>query len=212
MKNIANIREEFNKGQITKDLLNENPLEQFELWLKEAIESECLHPTALNLATVDSQNRPNSRVVLLKDVTDKGFVFFTNYQSQKGNELASNNYASINFFWGELERQVRINGKVEKVSDRDSIEYFQSRPRESRLGALASPQSQVVADDNALIETFETLKKKYKGQIVPRPSHWGGYVVRPDQIEFWQGRANRMHDRFRYTLNANTWLIQRLAP
>ncbi len=212
MKNIANIREEYHIGFLNREQLKDDAIEQFKQWLNEAIASECLHPTAFNLATVDSQLRPNNRIVLLKEVNENGFVFFTNYQSQKGKELESTGFASLNFFWGELERQIRIGGMVEKLSAGLSDEYFHSRPRESQLGALVSPQSQVVHDDDALDQRYKELDLQYQGKIIPRPEHWGGYIVKADNIEFWQGRTNRMHDRYKYTRQDGSWLIQRLAP
>lgn len=212
MNKLADIRSEYNKGFLSREQLNDDPIVQFKHWLEEAVESNCLNPTALTLATVDARQRPSNRIVLLKEVNQRGFVFFTNYLSKKGEDLEASEYACLNFFWGELERQVRISGKVKKVSDQLSDDYFHSRPRESQIGALVSPQSQVVPDDDALQVKYKELDKAYAGKTIPRPAHWGGYVVVPDDIEFWQGRANRMHDRYRYTKVGQAWCIDRLAP
>lgn len=209
---LANIREEFTKGKLHRSDLAKDPIAQFNKWMNEALQAECLHPTAMALATVDADQRPNNRIVLLKEVNEQGFVFFTNYESRKGSELKEQPYACINFFWGELERQVRISGKVKKVSDEQSDAYFQSRPRESRLGALASPQSQKIENGDSLLQNYQNLKTKFEGKTIPRPAHWGGYVLTPDAIEFWQGRASRMHDRFLYSLENNEWTIDRLGP
>ncbi|MCU4174707.1 pyridoxamine 5'-phosphate oxidase [Carboxylicivirga sp. N1Y90] len=212
MKKLSDIREHYNKGNLLRSELLDDPYLQFDLWMKQAIDSECLHPTAVNLATVDSQLRPSTRIVLLKEVSDEGFVYFTNYKSQKGSELEQSSFACLNFFWAELERQVRISGEVKKVEPAKSDEYFQSRPRESQLGAWASEQSSLVKTSEDLQARYNELEKQYEGKNIPRPEHWGGYVLMPNKIEFWQGRSNRMHDRYLYTLEANTWKIEQLAP
>ncbi len=212
MNKLADIRNEYIKGELHKENLQASPIEQFNTWLHEALEAQCMEPTAVTLATVDEENMPNCRIVLLKDVNPDGFVFFTNYASQKGRELFATNKAALNFFWPELERQVRIRGLIEKVSAQHSDEYFQSRPRESQLGAWASNQSEVVANSDELERNYTQLQSQYDGNTIPRPKHWGGYVVKPISIEFWQGRANRMHHRFQYLKEDGNWTIRQLAP
>ncbi|WP_430814163.1 pyridoxamine 5'-phosphate oxidase [Carboxylicivirga sp. RSCT41] len=212
MNKLANIREHYHKGALKRSELHKDPFEQFNTWMDEAIKAECNLPTAVTLATVSKDGMPNCRIVLLKEVCDGGFVFFTNYNSEKGMELNTSNKAALNFFWTELERQVRIRGTVERVASQKSDEYFQSRPRESQLGAWASDQSEVVNDNQELMEKYSQLELKYKDEMIPRPEHWGGYVVKAQSIEFWQGRANRMHDRFQYKLENDNWTIRQLAP
>ncbi|MBR8534755.1 pyridoxamine 5'-phosphate oxidase [Carboxylicivirga sediminis] len=212
MNKLADIRKEYTKGYLQKENLKTSPFQQFNDWLQEALIAQCNEPTAVTLATVDKDLMPNCRIVLLKDVHSDGFVFFTNYNSQKGQELSATNKAALNFFWPELERQVRIRGTIKKVPSLKSDEYFQSRPRESQLGAWASNQSQVVDSSQQLTNQFEQLKKQYEDQSIPRPLHWGGYLLEPISIEFWQGKANRMHDRFQYRLEDNNWIIRQLAP
>ncbi len=212
MKDISKIRQQYNKGQLGSNDLKVNPFDQFKSWLNEAVQSQCLEPTAMTLSTVSADGRPSSRIVLLKEVNDSSFNFFTNYNSQKGLNMNSNAYVALNFFWPELERQVRIEGRVEKLSASESDSYFKSRPRESQLGAWASSQSEIVHDDEELEVLYKTVEKKFEGQNVIRPSYWGGYAVHPTAIEFWQGRANRMHDRFSYKKCDESWLITRLAP
>lgn len=212
MNQFASLREEFTKGSLKRDDLMPNPLDQFGIWMQQAIESRCLHPNAVSLGTVSEDGMPNVRIVLLKDFGDEGFVFYTNYDSQKGQELTHNPMACLNFFWGELERQVRINGRIIKTSSKDSDLYFQSRPRLSQLGAMASPQSNVLNNENVLEETYRELLIQFGDKPIMRPNHWGGYVLIPDKMEFWQGRANRLHDRFRYSKKDQKWKIERIAP
>lgn len=211
MNNLGNIREHYHNGSLSRSELHNNPFEQFNSWMDEAIKAECKQPTAVTLATVSKDGMPNCRIVLLKEVYDGGFVFFTNYNSEKGLEL-KNKKAALNFFWPELERQVRIRGTVEKVSSEKSDEYFQSRPRESQLGAWASNQSELVNNSNELLDNYSQLELKYKDDFIPRPAHWGGYIVLAQTIEFWQGRDNRMHDRFQYIYKNDDWTIRQLAP
>ncbi len=212
MVNISDIRKHYNQGQLYIHELDENPIHQFQTWLKLALDSKCNEPTAMVLSTVSRENKPSSRVVLLKEIAQGGFTFFSNYQSAKGKEMDSNPFVALNFFWSELERQVRVEGRVEKIGEDESDAYFQSRPRESRIGAWASRQSAIVVEGMELQQNYKLLEEKYKGKIIPRPSHWGGYRVVPDKIEFWQGRANRMHDRFCYVKMDDLWTIQQLAP
>ena len=210
---LADLRENYTKGGLLKQDLRSNPFDQFQKWLEEAVSAEVLEPNAMTLATIDERGRPTARIVLLKKVDDRGFIFFTNYSSRKGQNIAENPYASLVFWWGDLERQIRIEGTVEKISDSESDDYFYSRPISSQLGAWASPQSDVVADRQFLEDRLAQITEEYLEQKIPRPSHWGGYRVVPDLIEFWQGRESRLHDRLCYSLDDNdNWQIDRLAP
>lgn len=189
------------------------PLVQLERWLQEAVRSQNPEPTAMTVATVDVTGQPSQRVVLLKEVSDQGVVFYTNYQSRKGQHLADNGKASATFFWPLNERQVRLEGRVEKLPAEESDSYFASRPRESQLGAWASPQSHPVEDSGYLERRYRKLEQEFEGRTIPRPPHWGGYLLMPHLIEFWQGRPGRMHDRFVYRLKENnTWEIHQIAP
>jgi len=197
----------------TLDELNilPNPFEQFEVWLQEAIESDQLEPTAMILSTVDEHGQPHSRVVLLKEFNIDSFVFYTNYEGHKAQQMAQNNKVSLVFFWPTLERQVRVEGMVEKISEILSASYFKSRPIENQLGAWASPQSQLIRSQDFLEQQFQYYKQKF-GNDIPKPPHWGGYAVKPTTFEFWQGRANRLHDRLLFTKGSGKWKISRLAP
>ena len=208
---IADMRKSYERAALDKSASEADPLKQFERWLKEAISGELPEPTAMTLATVGSDLRPSTRVVLLKGVTAKGLAWYTNYKSRKGQELAGNPHAALQFHWVELERVVRIEGLVEKVEANDSDAYYQSRPLDSRIGAWASPQSEVIASRTQLV----TAAAKYGAQFLlqpPRPDHWGGYRLVPDRWEFWQGRPSRLHDRLRYRLDQGAWQRERLAP
>ena len=198
---------------LTKNNIDPNPIRQFQKWFDEVRAGGVSEQdaTSMTLATATRDGRPSARIVLLKSFDDRGFVFFTNYQSQKGNELNENPRASLLFYWSTLWRQVRIEGEVEKISAAESEEYFQSRPLGSRLGAWASNQSEVVDRRETLEERFAELQQRF-GEDVPRPEHWGGYRVKPNSIEFWQGRDNRLHDRLRYRRENGVWIIERLAP
>ena len=210
--NIADLRKSYEKAELSESASNANPLLQFSKWLEEAISSEVPEPNAMTVATVGSDLRPSTRVVLIKGFDERGIVWYTNYASRKGQELAGNPFAALQFHWVELERVVRIEGVVEKVSDAESDEYFHSRPLDSRIGAWASPQSQVIEGRTVLV----TNAAKYGAQFLlqpPRPPHWGGYRLKPERWEFWQGRKSRLHDRLRYTAQADSsWLRERLAP
>ncbi|AOF84260.1 pyridoxamine 5'-phosphate oxidase [Hydrogenophaga sp. RAC07] len=210
--NIADLRKSYEKAELSESASNANPLMQFSKWLEEAISSEVPEPNAMTVATVGSDLRPSTRVVLIKGYDERGIVWYTNYASRKGQELAGNPFAALQFHWVELERVVRIEGVVEKVSDAESDEYFHSRPLDSRIGAWASPQSQVIEGRTVLV----TNAAKYGAQFLlqpPRPPHWGGYRLKPERWEFWQGRKSRLHDRLRYTAQADGgWLRERLAP
>jgi pyridoxamine 5'-phosphate oxidase len=210
--NIADLRKSYEKAELSETASHADPLQQFDQWLNEAIKGEVPEPNAMTLATVGSDLRPSTRVVLIKGFDARGIVWYTNYNSQKGRELAGNPYAALQFHWVEMERVVRIEGLVEKVSDLESDEYFKSRPLDSRIGAWASPQSEVIDSRTVLV----TNAAKYGAQFLlqpPRPPHWGGYRLKPDNWQFWQGRKSRLHDRLRYTLQADGgWLRERLAP
>ncbi|HQY12782.1 MAG TPA: pyridoxamine 5'-phosphate oxidase [Ferruginibacter sp.] len=213
MQNIADLRTEYKMQTLLEADVDADPVKQFEKWWDDALKSEIYEANAMTLATVAADMVPSARIVLLKGFDEKGFVFFTNYNSQKGSELARNDRACLVFFWKELERQVRITGIAEKISAEESIAYFNSRPDGSKIGAWASPQSLVVAGKAWLKETFDYYMERFKHGEIPRPPHWGGYRVKPFRVEFWQGRPNRLHDRILYTsAEDNSWKIERLAP
>jgi pyridoxamine 5'-phosphate oxidase len=212
LSEIAGIRQEYKQQVLLESAAAENPFSQFAQWWDEALKSEISEVNAMTLATASAEGVPAARTVLLKSYDKNGFVFFTNYNSQKGLEIAANPRAALLFFWKELERQVRITGLIEKIDAADSDAYFQSRPLGSRIGAHASPQSQVIENREWLEKEEEKLKQNL-GNDIPRPAHWGGYIVKPVTIEFWQGRPNRLHDRLLYSLEENgSWKIERLAP
>lgn len=210
--NIADLRKSYEKAELSESASHPDPLKQFERWLNEAISGEVPEPNAMTLATVGSNLRPSTRIVLVKGYDERGIVWYTNYQSHKGRELAGNPFAALQFHWVEMERVVRIEGTVEKVSDAESDAYFHSRPLDSRIGAWASPQSEVIENRTVLVANAA----KYGAQFLlqpPRPPHWGGYRLKPDHWQFWQGRKSRLHDRLRYTLQDDGgWLRERLAP
>lgn len=211
-KNIADIRKDYQLAALDESHTGDDPLLFFHKWFSEAEEAQVNEVNAMTLATVDASGKPHARIVLLKGLDDKGFVFFTNYTSLKGQNIDDNPHAALVFFWGELERQVRVEGIIEKVTAEESDAYFNSRPQGSRLGAWASPQSTVIADRSILYENYIKYDKEFDGNI-PRPPHWGGYRLLPAEIEFWQGRSSRMHDRIRFKMNQeNTWERSRLAP
>ena len=210
---IASIRRDYQLKSLSEQDVLTDAIQQFTIWWEEALKAEIDEVNAMTVSTTKADGRPTSRIVLLKGYDEKGFVFFTNYDSHKGQELISNPFASLLFFWKELERQVRIEGKCEKISTEESDAYFYSRPLGSRLGAWASPQSQVIPNREVLENQAEQLTLKYSDGIVPRPPHWGGFRVVPHSIELWQGRSNRLHDRILYTKNeSSNWGIARLAP
>lgn len=208
---LHDIRDEYSKQDLTEQECDASPIVQFEKWLGEAMRAQVHEPTAVNVATVGEDGRPSARMVLLKEVNAQGFVFFTNYQSRKGRAIAANPFAALTFFWPELERQVRAEGAVEKLSDRDSDVYFDSRPYASRIGAWASAQSEVLQSKAALVAKAAAEGAKHPLHV-PRPPFWGGYLVRPDSVEFWQGRPSRLHDRIRYRLENKVWIKERLSP
>lgn len=210
---IQNNRRQFMSAPFNESDVKENAIDQFTEWFENAVESGIKDPFALTLATASKTGMPSARVVYMRDVSTNGLVFFTNYSSHKGHDLLENPYATANFYWEDLSRQVRFSGKVEKVSKTESDEYFASRPRESQIGAWASNQSSALKNREELIQRLENLKEKFEGEEVPRPEFWGGYRLIPTHIEFWQGRESRLHDRIQYTLkDDSSWKITRLFP
>jgi pyridoxamine 5'-phosphate oxidase len=213
MSTIADIRKDYKLKAFTEKEALQDPIAQFTGWWKEALAAEIDEINAMTLATASPQGIPDARIVLLKDYDTRGFVFFTNYTSSKGQQLEANPHASLVFFWKELERQVRIRGTVERVSAEDSDQYYNSRPEGSRIGAWASPQSQVIANREWLDLEDQKYKELFTTKPIVRPPHWGGYRIKPVEIEFWQGRSSRLHDRLLYTLQeGGSWKIERLAP
>lgn len=207
---LSSLRKEYLQSGIVRDDLKSSPIEQFSLWLSQAIDAEIIEPTAMSLATAD--DFIGIRTVLLKYFDEKGFVFFTNYESKKSRQIQKNPQAAILFPWLALERQVKIIGRVEKISNLESLKYFSSRPKDSQIGAWASEQSARISSRSVLIEQFASMKKKFTKGDIPLPDFWGGYRVVPQSIEFWQGRANRLHDRFIYEREESEWTISRLSP
>lgn len=205
-------RREYKRGILDENYLSDTPYPLFTMWLQEALKEEKNDPTAMILSTVGKDNIPSSRVVLLKESSESGLVFFTNYLSRKGNDIEQNPYVSLLFFWPALERQVRIEGNVQKIPAPESDAYFGSRPRESQIAVWASHQSTPIPDRKDLETSFQEFSRKFKGQTIPRPPYWGGYQVIPHRFEFWQGRKNRLHDRIEYRLSDDQWTICRLAP
>lgn len=210
---IASLRQEYSHKQLLESSIEPDPIQQFAMWWQEALDSKIVEANAMTLATASQDGFPSARIVLLKGFSEAGFVFYTNYNSFKAMQLAENPKACLVFFWKELERQVRITGIVERTSEEDSETYFHSRPEGSRLGAVASPQSQVIENRQWLDDHYQTILKQMQGKSIDRPAHWGGFIVKPVIIEFWQGRPSRMHDRIQYTvLESGEWKIERLAP
>lgn len=212
MSRIADLRKDYRLRELDEKDVHKEPIVQFEKWFEEARETVSGEVNAMVLSTSGTMGRPSSRVVLLKDYSEKGFVFFTNYASRKGKEMNQNDFASLLFFWGELERQIRIEGNILKISDKESDAYFSSRPRMSQLGAVASMQSTPIRSREELEKNFARLEQKYADKPIPRPQNWGGYLLKPVYFEFWQGRRNRLHDRITYTLESGKWILGRLSP
>lgn len=210
--NIAALRKEYKLRSLLEKDVDADPIKQFQQWWNEAMMSNIEEPNAMTLATSTPDGKPSARIVLLKGLSNDGFVFFTNYKSKKGTDLKENPYASLVFFWKEVERQVRIEGSVKKISNKESDDYFHQRPEQSRIGAWSSPQSKVIKNREAIEGMFIQYTSRFLDGVIKRPPHWGGYTVKPTSIEFWQGRPNRLHDRLRYTLKSKKWIIERLAP
>jgi pyridoxamine 5'-phosphate oxidase len=211
-KNIADIRRQYGQLQLREDAIEANPFAQFTSWFEEVLEAEHSDPTAMVLSTTDENGHPDSRVVLLKGITDNAFVFYTNYQSAKATQIQNHPFVALNFYWPQMARQVRIRGKVKRVGETESDAYFASRPLESQFSAMASPQSQVIESREALEARLNAIIQKTGQTPVVRPDNWGGFAVMPDEVEFWQGRDNRLHDRIVYLLEGEVWVIKRLAP
>lgn len=209
---LRNIRSEYAKGELTKENIDKNPIEQFKKWFNHAVNMEVYEVNAMTIATASLVGLPSARIVLLKEVDDKGFVFYTNYEGRKGRELEQNPHAALLFFWKELEQQIRIEGSVEKVDGKDSDTYFDSRPLESKISAIISKQSNGVQNRAILEEKYVNCLKENYDKEIKRPKHWGGYRVIPERIELWQGRTNRLHDRIQYSKMNNGWSIERLEP
>ena len=209
---IKGFHHQYDKDKLLESDLTATPTELFSRWLQMAIDEEVQEPIAMNLATVDEKGQPSSRIVLMRSFDENGFIFFTNYNSRKGRQLGIQPKVALNFFWEKLHKQVRIEGTAKPVSTALSDEYFHSRPRESQLGAWASEQSMALTSRNELDDRFVALEVKYKDQPIPRPPHWGGYQVIPHLFEFWQGRPNRLHDRFQFISCDNSWKVSRLSP
>jgi pyridoxamine 5'-phosphate oxidase len=210
--NIGSIRKEYRLQSLLETAVNPDPLQQFGVWWQQAIESEIDEVNAMTLATVNADGNPSARIVLLKDYNLDGFVFFTNYESRKGKDLQANARAALVFFWKELERQVRIEGTVSRISAAANDAYFHSRPEQSQLGAWASKQSSIIQSRNELEEQYKNYETQYAGTLIQRPEYWGGYNVKPELIEFWQGREGRLHDRIQYSKQESGWLMERLSP
>jgi pyridoxamine 5'-phosphate oxidase len=209
---LADLRAEYSQAGLTAADLDADPLRQFQKWFEQALKAGIREPNAMVLATANTQGQPSIRIVLLKGIDERGFTFFTNYHSRKAVELEANWRAALNFPWIELERQVNVLGEVTRISPEESEAYFRSRPRGNQLGAWASNQSEVIADRPVLEKRMSELEAKYSGSAIPMPPHWGGFKLNPSEIEFWQGRPNRLHDRFRYLRQAGKWVVERLSP
>jgi pyridoxamine 5'-phosphate oxidase len=212
VNNLEEIRSEYRSDRLDLDNLDTDPIVQFRYWLNDAIRARIPEPTAMVLSTATAKGRPSSRVVLLKDLNREGFVFFTNYESRKGKQISENPYGSLLFYWPLLERQVRIEGTMTKTTRKQSDAYFLTRPEGSKIGAWSSPQSTRIPSRQYLDNLQQDYTLLFRNKAVERPENWGGYILIPEMFEFWQGRENRLHDRFEYTLNGNLWEINRLAP
>ena len=212
MKELKNLRVDYSGDLIDIKKLNNNPIKEFEIWFKKAKKENIIEPNAMILSTISKNNLLNSRTVLLKNITDQGFVFFTNYESRKANDIMHNNNVSVVFLWKKIERQVIIKGTAVKITKRDSKKYFDSRPEKSKIAAWVSKQSKELHNSSDLIKRFKNFENKFKNKLIPYPDFWGGYIIHPNSIEFWQGRSSRMHDRILYKKEKNKWNINRLYP
>lgn len=209
---LRDIRTNYQKFELTEQSVNKDPIQQLKIWLNDAISDQKPDATAMILSTIDQAGNPESRVVLLKELIQEGLIFFTNYNSKKGRQIIDNHHVSVVFFWPEMERQIRIKGKAEKISEEESESYFKSRPLESQLGAWASPQSEVIESRQVLNDNYAYFQKYLESNEIIKPPHWGGFIIRPVYFEFWQGRSNRLHDRIEFIQENQNWLIHRLAP
>ncbi len=212
MDNLHKMRQEYMSGNLNEELMPQDPMQMFKMWFSEAIETGLTEPNAMSVATASLDGKPSARVVLLKEVNNMGFVFFTNYLSRKGREITVNPEVALVFDWHDMERQVRVEGRAEKLPVEDSDAYFNSRPEDAKIGAWASPQSKIVKNRDELEKLEDEIMEQFEDMEVHRPSHWGGYLIRPSVIEFWQGRPNRMHDRIVYYNTEEGWSMHRLAP
>ena len=210
--NLQNLRQDYRMASLSESDVAADPILQFQKWFSEAVNAKLYEPNVMTFATADSDGKPSARIVLLKGFDEQGFIFYTNYESKKAQDLVENPQAALVFFWAELERQIRIEGIVSKVDKEISEAYFQSRPIGSQIGAIASAQSSVLMDRSILEERVAELTAQYEGKTIPKPEHWGGYLVEPKHIEFWQGRSSRLHDRITYDYTDGSWKINRLAP
>lgn len=209
---LRDIRTNYQKFELAEHTVDKDPVRQLDLWLSDAIASQKSDPTAMIVSTIDQEGNPDSRVVLLKELKSDGLIFFTNYNSKKGQQIFTNQHISVVFFWPELERQVRIKGKAEKIGTEDSELYFNSRPLESQLGAWSSPQSQIIENRQVLDDNYTHFMQYFETHEIKKPPHWGGFLIRPEYFEFWQGRSNRLHDRIVFCREDHDWTIHRLAP
>ena len=213
IKDLAELRMSYQKGELHENQVQSHPHEQFLLWFNHALEAQLPEPYAMSLATANAQGRPHVRTVLLRGATEAGYAFYTNYDSQKGNDLLENPFAELLFYWQEQERQIRISGRVTKISEQESTDYFHKRPRDSQIAAhISTPQSGVIDSRDELQTRFKQLQDRVEGQDLHKPIFWGGYRLEPDYYEFWQGRPNRLHDRLSYVLKDGHWILQRLMP